>query len=101
MSFSKTNFQTAGGNSKRGQAPQVHTYKTEDAATAIDAANYFADVAKLMSVGDQIHTTIYSDLAAGTVSGFAIHIVVSVDAATNAVDTANAVLSVTSVTDSD
>lgn len=99
MAFNKTNFQTAGGNAKRGVAPQIHTYKTEDAATAIDAANYFADVAKLMSIGDQIHTTIYSDLAGDVVSGFAIHIVNSVGSTT--VDTVNAVLSVTSVTDSD
>lgn len=88
MAFNKDYFQSAGGQGKRGKAPQQFTYATEDAATVIDTVGYFNSVSSILSVGDQISTTIFSDLSAKTVSGYALHIVNSITG--GVVDVANA-----------
>lgn len=57
MAFSRTGWQTAGGNSKRGAAPQIHTYITEDTAATVDSAGYFN--------GGTAYGGVYNDLVIG------------------------------------
>ena len=54
MAFTKSSFQQIGGGGKAGDAPQLFSYASADAKTAIDAAGYFNDVATLVNVGDFI-----------------------------------------------
>lgn len=73
MAFARAGWNPIGGQSKKGTAPQLFTYITTDAVTAIDALNYFNDVATDVSVGDVI---ISVTSTAGTLAS-SIHTVVS------------------------
>ena len=73
MAFDKTGLQPIGGQSKAGNAPQMWSYTSTDAKTAIDAEGYFNDVSEDVAVGDMI-------MARGNTGGTAtltMHIVVS------------------------
>ena len=62
MAFIRANFATS-SNHGRGNsgpeatpgAPVIHTYRTEDAAAAVDTAGYFNDIRALLNVGDLIY----------------------------------------------
>tara|TARA_R110002074_G_scaffold199993_1_gene367902 strand:+ start:467 stop:748 length:282 start_codon:yes stop_codon:yes gene_type:complete len=56
MAFVRTNFSPIGGQSKKGSAPCLWSYKTTDAKTVVDAAGYFNDVSGDVSVGDMIYS---------------------------------------------
>lgn len=64
MPFIRRNFGPLGGQAtpiRSGSAetvpgvPQHWSYRTADAAAAVDSANYFAEVGGLVEVGDVIH----------------------------------------------
>lgn len=63
MAFKIANFQNAGGSSYSG-APRIHTYKTDDALSGIDNADYFLDIWDLLKVGDLIYVLVVTNLDA-------------------------------------
>lgn len=56
MAFDRANWSPIGGQSKRGKAPQIWSYKTTDAKTAVDGAGYFNAVSDDVVVGDLIYS---------------------------------------------
>ncbi|TWW10160.1 hypothetical protein E3A20_07620 [Planctomyces bekefii] len=78
MAFSSTGFQPIGGQSKAGNAPQVWSYTTTDAAATVDTSGYFNSVASLVKVGDIIWRVTTSS---GAVSTAGQHVVMTVSAA--------------------
>lgn len=91
MAFDKAGLNMV-STSKAGNAPQIFTYKTDDLATAVDAAGYFDNGATtntgmrdIMNVGDMVY--VYAD-ADGTPS-FGLHIVTA--NASGIIDVTNAV----------
>lgn len=54
MAFSSTGLNSAGAQSKAGNAPQMWTYTTTDAIGDVNTAGYFNSVASLLKVGDII-----------------------------------------------
>jgi hypothetical protein len=78
MAFSSTGFQPIGGQSKAGNAPQVWSYTTTDAAATVDTSGYFNAVASLLKVGDVILRVTTSS---GAVSTAGQHVVMTVSAA--------------------
>ena len=73
MAFDKTGLQPIGGQAKAGNAPQMWSYTSTDAKTAIDAEGYFNDVSDDVSVGD----VIISVTSTGGTLASSIHTVVS------------------------
>jgi hypothetical protein len=73
MAFSRTGWNPIGGQSKKGTAPQMFTYKTTDTVATVNTAAYFNDVADEVAVGDII-TSVTS--TGGTLAS-SIHTVVS------------------------
>jgi hypothetical protein len=61
MAYNVAGLQPIGGQSKAGSAPQIWSYTSEDAKTAIDAAGYFNDASDVLKVGDLIY--IYASTA--------------------------------------
>jgi len=59
MAFSSTGLNSAGAESKAGNAPQMWTYTTTDAIGDVNTAGYFNSIASLVKVGDIIfcHTS--------------------------------------------
>jgi len=59
MAFSSTGLNSAGSQSKAGNAPQMWTYTTTDAIGDVNTAGYFNSIASLVKVGDIIfcHTS--------------------------------------------
>jgi hypothetical protein len=59
MAFSSTGLNSAGAQSKAGNAPQMWTYTTTDAIGDVNTAGYFNSIASLVKVGDIIfcHTS--------------------------------------------
>ena len=55
MAYNVAGLQPIGGQSKAGSAPQIWSYTSEDAKTAIDAAGYFNDASDVLKVGDLIY----------------------------------------------
>ena len=94
MAFNKANFQPIGGQAKRGTAPQVFSYITEDAAATIDTAGYFNEVLALLEVGDMIFRVTTST---GALSTAGLHVVK--DKSATAVDVVDA--TALTVTDTD
>lgn len=93
MAYNVAGLQPIGGQSKAGSAPQIWSYTSEDAITAIDAAGYFNDASDVLKVGDLIY--IYASTA-GTAT-FSLTPVVS--NASGVVDTGDG--TAISATDSD
>jgi hypothetical protein len=78
MAFDKDGLNLVSG-SKRGKAPQVWAYRTNDAATTVDGAGYFDNgnttntgMRNSMNVGDLVY--VHAN-AAGTVPTYGLHIV--------------------------
>ena len=61
MAYNVAGLQPIGGQSKAGSAPQIWSYTSEDAVTAIDAAGYFNDASDVLKVGDFMY--IYASTA--------------------------------------
>jgi|TARA_Y100000401_G_scaffold117393_1_gene125993 hypothetical protein len=93
MAFSRDGWSPIGGQSKRGSAPQMWSYTSTDAHTAIRAAGYFNDLSDEVAVGD----IIYSWASTGGTATASWHVVVS--NASGVVDVGDAVT--VAVTDSD
>lgn len=74
MAFTKSSFQPIGGQARRGTAPQMFTYKTEDAAATVDTAGYFNEVLALLDIGDIIFRVTTSSGALSTVG---THVVIN------------------------
>ena len=55
MAYAVAGLQPIGGQSKAGNAPQVWSYTSTDAKTAIDASGYFNDASDVLKVGDLIY----------------------------------------------
>ena len=73
MAYDSTGLQPIGGQSKAGNAPQMWSYTSTDAKTAIDAEGYFNDAADLLKVGDLI----YVHASTGGTRTYSLHPVVS------------------------
>lgn len=101
MAFKRANFAPIGGQSTRGigGAPQVFSYKTDDAHTVVDGAGYFNEVRALLNIGDIIHVVVVTNLDATNegLSTYGPHCVI--DKSATAVDTTN--VTTGTVTDSD
>jgi hypothetical protein len=54
MAYSSTCLNSAGGQSKAGNAPQIWTYTSADAIATVNTAAYFNDASSLLKVGDII-----------------------------------------------
>ena len=52
MAFNTTGLNSAGAQSKAGNAPQMWTYATADAIADVNTAGYFNGAASLMKAGD-------------------------------------------------
>ena len=74
MAFNATNFQPLGGQAKAGNAPQMWSYTTEDAAGTVDTSGYFNAVASIVKVGDVILRVTTSS---GSVSTAGWHVVMT------------------------
>lgn len=74
MAFNATNFQPLGGQAKAGNAPQMWSYTTTDAAADVDTSGYFNAVASIVKVGDVILRVTTSS---GSVSTAGWHVVMS------------------------
>ena len=95
MAFSSTGFNPIGGQSKAGNAPQMWSYTTTDAAATVDTSGYFNSVAPLLKVGDIIYRVTTSS---GAVSTAGWHVVMSVSAA-GVVDTSDTTAATVTNTD--
>ena len=93
MAFSRDGWGPIGGQSRRGNAPQIWSYTTTDAHTVVRVAAYFNDVSDEVAVGDLI----YSWASTGGTATASWHVVVS--NASGVVDVGDAVS--IAVTDSD
>jgi len=68
MAFDSVYLSSAGGQSKRGKAPQQFTYMTADSRATILAAGYFsASHSRLFSIGDSIDFIIVDDASSPAV----------------------------------
>lgn len=86
MAFDSAGLNAAGGQSKAGNAPQMWTYTTTDAAATVDTSGYFNSIASILKVGDLIYRVTTSS---GSVSTAGFHVVMSISAA-GVVDVADA-----------
>lgn len=94
MPFIRANFCAIGGQSRKSTsgtgestpgAPQIWSYRTQDATATVDTAGYFNEVRQLLEVGDLIlRCTINSS---GVVQTIGWHVVV--DKSATAVDVAD------------
>ena len=73
MAFARANWSPIGGQSMKGKAPCMWSYKTTEAKTAVDAAGYFNAVSDDVSIGDLI----YSFASTGGTATASHHVVVS------------------------
>jgi hypothetical protein len=70
MAFDSTGLQPIGGQAKAGNAPQMWSYTSTDAKTAIDAEGYFNSASGVLKVGDLIYVHC---LLLGVASKFSYH----------------------------
>ena len=73
MAFARAGWNPIGGQSKKGTAPQLFTYTTEDAVAAVNTSGYFNDVSDDVVKGD----VIISVTSTGGTMASSIHTVVS------------------------
>ena len=73
MAFARASRSPGGGQSKKGTAPNMWSYKTTDAKTAVDGAGYFNAVSGDVSIGDLI----YSFASTGGTATASHHVVLS------------------------
>lgn len=74
MAFDAAGLNSAGAQSKAGNAPQLWTYTTTDAAADVDTSGYFNAMASIFKVGDVILRVTTSS---GSVSTAGWHVVMS------------------------
>lgn len=74
MPFNRDGLCPVGGQSKAGNAPQMWSYMTDDAAADVDTTGYFNSVAGLLRVGDLI---LRVTMSTGSVSTVGWHVVTS------------------------
>lgn len=82
MAFQMSGFQPAAGGARGGGLPGVHTYRTQDAAATVAAANYFNPIATVLSPGDLIYRVTVDANGAVTSTGFHVVRTVSVTSVT-------------------
>lgn len=92
MAFDKAGLYAVGGNPKRGNAPTIWAYQTNDAITTVDGSGYFDNgtstntgMRELMEVGDFIFV---HALAGTSTRTFGVLVVNAVSAA-GVIDTSN------------
>lgn len=68
MAFTRDTFQKAAGAGSN--APNIHTYRTNDLATAVDGSGYFNNIADLLKVGDLIYA--HCDADSSDTYGFCV-----------------------------
>jgi len=54
MAFSRDGWAPIGGQSKKGDAPGVWSYKSTDGVATVNNSGYFNDVSSELSVGDML-----------------------------------------------
>jgi hypothetical protein len=69
MAFSAAGFTTVSA-AKRGQAPSVYAYKTNDLAIDVDGSGYFNSLADTLEVGDMIY--VFADADSTPTYGFCV-----------------------------
>lgn len=77
MPFILSNLVPIGGQSTKGRGPQIWSYATADATATVDTSGYFNEAAGLLSVGDLIIRTSFTDTTFSTVSTQGFHCVSS------------------------
>lgn len=79
MAFIAKNFSPIGGQSKKGVAPCMWSYKTEDAHGTVDTTGYFNDLSSTLTIGDLIYVLVVTNLGASNeaTSTWGFHVVVS------------------------
>lgn len=102
MPFTLTTFGPVGGQSRRGSgavaargAPQVWSYRTDDAHAAVDTSGYFNAVRALLEVGDSIYVAVVN--STGVLQTVGTHAVITKTA--SAVDVTNVTVGVVTNTD--
>lgn len=68
MAFTRDTFQKAAGAGSN--APNIHTYRSNDTAATIDASGYFNNIADLLKVGDLIYA--HCDADSSDTYGFCV-----------------------------
>ena len=96
MAFSKEHLNPIGGQSKRGKAPQIWAYKTEDAIATVDTAGYFDNgstsntgMRNVMSIGDLVHVVVVTNIDASNEAVADAGLVVVNANASGVIDTAD------------
>lgn len=86
MAFQINNFRPASAHLQVGSggelvpgAPSIHTYRSEDATTVVDAAGYFNAVRQHLQVGDLIYRVTVN--SSGVVQNAGFHVVMTKSAA--------------------
>jgi hypothetical protein len=93
MPFDMIGFRPAAATT--GTAPRIHTYRTQDAHTAVDNSGYFNEVRTVLEVGDLIFVLVVNTSGAVVTAGW--HVVMTKTA--SAVDVSN--VTAITVTNSD
>lgn len=75
MAFIRANLTPIGGQSTKGRSGQVWFYWTADATATVDTVGYFNGASDVLSVGDLIIRTSFTDGTFATVSTMGFHIV--------------------------
>lgn len=92
-------WNTIGGQSGRGKAPQMFSYKTQDTHATVDGAGYFNSIRESLSIGDVILVVVVTNRGASNEALSTIGWHVVKDKSTTAVDVTN--VTALTVTDSD
>lgn len=102
MPFIRRNFAPIGGQSTRGSgpetspgAPQLWSYRTQDAHAAVDTSGYFNEVRAMLEVGDSIYVAVVN--GAGALQTVGTHAVITKTG--TAVDVTNVTVGVVTNTD--
>lgn len=102
MAFIPENFSMVSGHGRKGSgpeaspgAPQVFTYRTQDAHATVDTAGYFNARRQLLEVGDLIDVVVVN--SSGALQTYGRHCVITKTA--TAVDVTNVTVGVVTNTD--
>lgn len=97
MAFTKANLNPIGGQSRRGKAPMVWSYATEDSLVAVSTTGYFDNGTttntgqrNVLKPGDLIHVVVVSDLTADPFVVSDAGLIVILTNANGIIDAANA-----------
>ena len=81
MAFAQLNFNPIGGQSKRGAAPQIFSYRTTDSIATCDTSGYFNTVSSLLGVGDIIKVQVVDSVSTPTAVNGSAELVVQSNSA--------------------